>query len=325
MAPPRPSSVGIFGRAPGWTSSGVRLTGLTTIAVRGRDAGGLELGGATGSGDRSRRCWRSAVVRSGTARSEAARSCAGRFGGGGLPRVVAEPTRDPAAPGRTEICWRRVLPGTDGSTVAGVGRKYMRGCSGRRLAPPERVGSRERAGAASTAGRIPDELPSLRGYDEMTGSCTSADAAPETESPVCGSLEVFAPPSVLPKILVRSPNVEFPYLKSASRSPVAVSEHRACLVPLDAELVAPTAARRSKCTSYQIAVADVERRFGSHSHRSFPLLRGHTRCFAITRAPPPAVFRYLRGHPNPLFWLERGARPALWGSRAGIPSLLGAH
>jgi hypothetical protein len=118
---------------------------------------------------------------------------------------------------RTEICWRRVLPGTDGSTVTGVGRKYMRGCSGRRLAPLERTGSRERGDVDSTAGRIPDVLPSLLGYAEMTGSCASADAAPEADSVVCGSLEVFAPPSGLPKILVRSPNVEFPYLKSLPR------------------------------------------------------------------------------------------------------------
>jgi hypothetical protein len=254
-------------------------------------------------------------------RSEAARSCAERFGGGGLPRVVAEPTREPAAPGRTEICWRRVLPGTDGSTVAGVGRKYMRGCSGRRLAPAERVGSRERAGAASTAGRIPEVLPSLRGYDEMTGSCTSADAAPETESPVCGSLEVFAPPSVLPKILVRSPNVEFPYLKSVPRDrlsqcpstvPVSCrsmpsSSHQPMLGVLSVQAIkSPSPTSREGLDRTRIAL------FRCHAGAQ-PLFS------AFARAPQPAVFRFRagaptrcfplsRGRPNPLFWLERSAQ-----------------
>jgi hypothetical protein len=69
----------------------------------------------------------------------------------------------------------------------------------------------------SRAGRIPELVPSLRGYAEATGSRASADAAPEPPSAGCGSLEPFAPPSELPKILVRSPNVEFPYLKSLPR------------------------------------------------------------------------------------------------------------
>jgi len=80
----------------------------------------------------------------------------------------------------------------------------------------------------------------------MTGSCASADAAPETDSPACGSLEVFAPPSGLPNILVRSPNVEFPYLKSLPRdrrSPCFGAPWSVRAV--DAKLAARATARRS--------------------------------------------------------------------------------
>jgi hypothetical protein len=93
----------------------------------------------------------------------------------------------------------------------------MRGCSGRRPEPFERAGSRGRAAAGSTAGRTPELLPSLLGYAEMTGSCASVDALRDTDSDPLGSLEGFAPPSGLPKILVRSPNVAFPYLRCPPR------------------------------------------------------------------------------------------------------------
>jgi hypothetical protein len=78
-----------------------------------------------------------------------------------------------------------------------------------------RADSRERCGG-STAGRIPELLESPLGYAEMTGSSGLAEA-PKAESAADDSPEVFAPPSGLPKILVRSPNVEFLALRSRDR------------------------------------------------------------------------------------------------------------
>jgi hypothetical protein len=169
----------------------------------------------------------------------------------------------------------------------------MRGCSGRRLPPPERVGSRERAGVASTAGRIPELLPSLRGYAEMTGPCTSADAAPETESAVCGSLEVFAPPSVLPKILVRSPNVEFPYLKSLPRDrrsqcPSAVPSFRA----------ARCRARRTHRCSGALSVQAIKS--ASQTSRE-GLDRTRIAPFCWHAGAPTRCLLLARGRPTPLF------------------------
>lgn len=104
---------------------------------------------------------------------------------------------------------------------------------------------------------------------------------------------------------------------SASRSPVAVSEHRAMFRALEAELVAPTAARRSQRTSYQIGVADVERRFGSHSHRSFPLARGRpTPVFSAgSRAPRPELTTLLGAASNANAVARSGARAF---SKSGI-------
>jgi hypothetical protein len=122
-----------------------------------------------------------------------------RLAGGGAIRVVSFKLA------RTEICCRRVLPGTAGSTVAGVGRRYMRGCSGRRLGPFGR-GSRERGGVVSMAGRTPEPLPWPLVYVARPASSAPVATAGSTDD---DSPELLEPPSGLPKILVSSPNVEF--------------------------------------------------------------------------------------------------------------------
>jgi hypothetical protein len=145
-------------------------------------------------------------------RSPRAGSNATRFGGGGgAARAVS------FVAGRTEICGRRVLPGTAGSSVAGLGRMYIRGCSDLRLVMLGRTDSRGRCCGASTVGRMPELLPLPFGYDEMTGSSVLA-AELDAGSDADDSPEAIAPPSELPKILVRSPNVEFLAL-SLSRAP----------------------------------------------------------------------------------------------------------
>jgi hypothetical protein len=168
------------------------------MAGRGCDEGGRDERDGGGSDSRSRRAAASSAPSSaragfggGTARED---DGGGDEDGATEDDGVSEDGLPSFAPGRTEIGWRRVLPGTVGSIATGVGRRNIRGCSGRRLGPwlaepwlfkeppepalvelwplkpwlfelepPEpglfvRCGSRGRMVCASTAGRMP-ELP----------------------------------------------------------------------------------------------------------------------------------------------------------------------
>jgi hypothetical protein len=215
------------------------------MAGRGCDEGGRDVRDGGGSDSRSPRVVATSALRS--ARAGLAGGTAREDDGGGEDDGATEDdgASDDAglpsfAPGRTEIGWRRVLPGTVGSIATGVGRRYMRGCSGRRLGPwlpepwplgplepglvepglVERRGSRGRMVCASTAGRMP-ELPgsafSYEGCSLSASTVTSGAergwAAREVAGPAaCSAVDgspAAAPPSGLPKILVSSPTVEF--------------------------------------------------------------------------------------------------------------------